>query len=362
MSASNQPGIGVLGIGVFLPPEIRRNDFWSSATVTRWAEKASVFRARAGNEPPLPQPGAQLVAAAMAAQAGDPFQGGKQRHIMPEGMMSSDMEAAAARDALVRANVSADEIDLLLTFSMCPDYLNAPNACVVHRKLGLTHRCFSLAIEGVCNAFQLQFAVAEKMIRGGQARRALLIQSSAVSRFAPPDEQVSTVFGDGATAVVIGEVGPGRGLLAQAHRPDSDFSCSVVTGVRDGNWWDGGKPVTFSPDGAMARRMLMLTADFGKEVIDDALAQAGLRHDEVDFFACHQGTRWLRYVTQRLAGLTHARAVDTFEWAGSISAANIPLVLATAEREGLLRDGDVVTTFAGGTGITYASLVLRWGR
>lgn len=359
---TSRPGVGILGIGTYLPPEVRGNDWWPKATVERWAQKASVFRARAASEPELPQPGAQLVAEAMATLAADPFQGGKQRHIMPAGMMSSDMETAAAHDALARAGVEAGDIDLLLTFSMCPDYLNAPNACVVHRKLALKSQCFSLAIEGVCNAFQLQMAVAEKMIVGGQAHRALLVQSSAVSRFAPPDEQVSTVFGDGATAVVVGEVGPGRGLLAQAHRTDSDFSCSVVTGVRDGNWWDGGKPVTFSPDGAMARKMLMLTADFGKEVIDHALAQAGLRHDEVDFFACHQGTRWLREVTQRLAGLARARAVDTFEWAGSISAANIPLVLATAERDHLLRDGDLVATYAGGTGVTYSSLVLRWGR
>ncbi len=95
--------------------------------------------------------------------------------------------------------------------------------------------------------------------------------------------------------------------------------------------------------------------------MDEALASAGATAADVDYYASHQAQRWLRKVTSDLIGFTKARGVDTFPWAGSVLAANIPLQLDVAQREGLLRDGDLVATYAGGVGVTSSAMVLRWG-
>ena len=108
--------------------------------------------------------------------------------------------------------------------------------------------------------------------------------------------------------------------------------------------------------------MFLMLADRGKEVVVDALEKLQLRPEDVQFYAAHQATIWFRRVTQAHIGLTGARSADTFPWAGTLSAANIPLVMATAEAEGALLDGNLVAIYSGGTGMTWSASILRWGR
>jgi 3-oxoacyl-[acyl-carrier-protein] synthase-3 len=96
--------------------------------------------------------------------------------------------------------------------------------------------------------------------------------------------------------------------------------------------------------------------------IHAALETAGLTPSDVDFYASHQAAAWFRPLTQKAAGLTRARSFDTFPLTGTLSAANIPMVLHEGRRRGLLHEGDVIATFAGGNGETWAAMVLRWGR
>ena len=161
---------------------------------------------------------------------------------------------------------------------------------------------------------------------------------------------------------LVGPVPPPRGLLSQSHRVDGSQHRALVTTVPGGSWWDDGKPVTWPLDRKKARHMFLMLADRGKEVVVDALARLELRPEDVQFYAAHQATIWFRRVTQQHIGLTGARSADTFPWAGTLSAANIPLVLATAEAEGLLLDGDLVAMYSGGTGMTWSASILRWGR
>ena len=109
-------------------------------------------------------------------------------------------------------------------------------------------------------------------------------------------------------------------------------------------------------------RMFMSLADQGKEVVDAALEDAGLRAADVDFYASHQATSWFSTVTRDYIGMGDARTMSTYPFAGNLSACNVPFVLETARSEGLLRDDDVVATYSGGSGVTYSSLVMRWGR
>lgn len=355
--------LGIHGLGAFLPDVVRKNDAWPREVVEQWVGRHAWDPQREERAlAEVDDEGARLALRAIAELGNDPFQGAGERRVMPEGMTSADMEVEACRRAMVDAEVDAGEIDVILGFSFVPDFLHVPNACIVHERLGLPRRCFTMNADAVCNSFQMQLTLAEGLIRSGAATRALLFQSSAVWRVNPAHEPMSVHFGDGATAVVVGPVADGRGLLAQAHRTDGSVHRALVCTVPGKDWWEDGRIQSTTLDRADSRRMFLRVPSMGREVVHDALAQAGHAVGDVDFFACHQATSWFRRIAQEHIGIQHARTLDTYPWAGTLSAANLPLVLHEARRVGSLRDGDLVAMYQGGTGMTYSGTVLRWGR
>ncbi len=355
--------VGILGIGVFLPPVVRKNDWWPEAEVNKWRQKMAFNITRGRTEPTeAPTEGIRRTLGAMGALVEDPFRGTVERRVMPDDMLATDMETAAARDAIERAGIDAGEIGAVLSYTMCPDFLYVNNSCVVHRNLGLKEHCLSINADGVCNSFGLQCTLGEQLVRGGQAKYVLLIQSSAMTRLQGHLDPHSAWFGDGATAVILGKVSEGKGLLASSHHTDGKLHKAMVVGVPGKRWFDDGRCLAYSEDTHAAREMLLTVADRAYETVQEALAKAGFGVDDVRFYACHQAAHWMPTVTRDFLQLKNAKMVDTFPWAANLSAANLPLALATGERDGVLQDGDLVATFAGGTGMSWTSIVLRWGR
>lgn len=354
-----EPRVGILGVGLYLPPEIRGNDWWSADLVARWqtARRAALPPPSA----PPTAPGAIRVAAALAEQAFDPFQGAVSRHVMPDGMTVLDLAESAGRAAIERAGVAPGDIDLLLTHTALPDALLGNPACQVHHRLGLPRRCFAMETTAATYSFIMQLSLAQAMIASGQARTALLVQACGATRAVDPEAAIAPLFGDGATAVVVGRTARDRGILAAVHRCDGRFPDTLIAGVPGGAWSDPGRGTLHVADPAQMREVLLATADLCKDSADAVLADAGLTTGDVGFFAIHQGTPWLRRVVQDHAGLGHARSIDTFAQTGYLFAAIQPTALALAERSGALADGDVVLITGGGTGMTYGSIAIRWG-
>jgi 3-oxoacyl-[acyl-carrier-protein] synthase III len=352
--------VGIYGVGFFLPAHVRTNDFWPEATVAGWREKFA--RVPPEDLSTAWSKGSRLVMQAMNEQRGDAFKGARERRILDADKLSSEMEIAAARDAIARSGVDPQSIDLVLTQSVCPDFLNTPNACLIHHALGLREDCFTMNTEGMCNSFLLQLTVAEQMIKSGQARHALIVQSTLIPRFISPAEPFSAWFGDGATATVLGPVSEGRGIKSAQHRTNGSKHKALVFGIPKRRWYEDGPVVLYTDEARLAHKMLLDIPDRGAETVDRALEAAGITKSDVGFYACHQATSWFRSVTQELCGLTAAKYVDHFPWTGSLSGCNVPLQLALAEREGLLRDGTNAVLFSGATGETWGSAVLTWGR
>lgn len=364
MNESHPLSVGIHGIGIYLPEPIRRNDWWPERIVDTWREgRQAKNLVRAEQDPADPlTAGARQTFAGLAEWADDPFKGAVERRVMPTGMKPSDMEVEAARDAMARAGVGPGDIDLLLVFSQLPDQLMLGNATKLHHRLGLPTQCFSMSTENACNAFMQQLTLAEQMIRGGRVRRALLIQSSGAVHACRPEDPHSAWFGDGATAAVVGPVSEGRGILGTCHKTDGSFHDALMTGSPGRNWWEGDPIYVYTPDRNAARRMLMAISDIAKDGVHDALRNAGLSPEQVDFYATHQSTRWFRKVTQDYIGLPNARSFDSYAWTGSLAACNVPFMLGMGEREGLLADGQVAALYTGGSGITWSGMVIRWGR
>ncbi len=353
--------IGILGVGVHLPAEVRRNDWWSSATVAQWMENRQ--RAMAALRGMTAEtPAVARVIAAMVESAGDPFQGSVERHILAADQTSYDMEEAAARDALARANVAAGDIDVVLTHTLVPEYQINNSACVLHQRLGLPSHCLSMGTDATAFSFLSQLTLAKALIGSGRAKRALLVQSCAVTRLIDPHDSIAPLFGDGATAVVVGDVSDGRGLVGDVNRTHSAHPFWMGAGAKSGRWYDEGRAVLYCPDPNRASHVFLDIPDQAIDATAAVLAATGYRPSDVAFFAAHQGMPWVRQLAQELSGLGAAATFDTFPFAASLFSANIPLVLRFAEDKQLIHDDDLVLLFGGGTGVTYGAALVKWGR
>jgi 3-oxoacyl-[acyl-carrier-protein] synthase-3 len=270
------------------------------------------------------------------------------------------MEVRAAHAALDEAGLTIADIDLLITHTMVPDYLEVNSASILQHKLGLRNDRLAFGVDAVCTSVLLQLQIAEQMIRAGEAKRALLTQSSACSRLGPWEQPFSAQLGDGASAFVVGEVEPGRGFLGRHFESDGSLHAGFVATVPGKRWYDEGRVVAASEDKGAARKMQLHAVDTARRVIGTALQRSGVKASEVAFLATHQPSVWLTELVKDCCGLESARILPTFSWAANVMSSNIPLQLELAAREGILERGDLVATFSVASGMTAASAILRW--
>jgi len=351
--------VGILGLGMCLPPTIRGNDWWPADIVQRWSKMPPPANVRPVS---VPTPGMRAVVEAHSKTRSDVFQGTAQRHVLTDDETLLDLEERAARMAMDRAGIDASGIDLVLTCTTPNAYQLTNSACELHERLNIPAECFTLNTDGAQHAFLLQLALAESMIVAGRARTALLVQSSGLSRMLDREDQLSLVFGDGATAVVVGAVAESFGILSSVNRTDGRHPNTLVGSVRGKHWYEDGRVFLHMNDPIGMGDILLRTVDVSRESIETALARAHVAPGDIDVFAMHQGMPWLRHLVQDQAGLTKARAVDTFRATAHLFAAFVPSTLFAAERDGILTSGDLVVIAGGGNGMTYGATVMRWGR
>jgi hypothetical protein len=168
---------GIWSVGTYLPPILRTNDYWAPDIVETWRarQQRNLTRAQGADDGALGD-GARTIIKHMMRFKDDPFEGVVSRHIMPDDMRSSDMEMAAAKQAMERAGIGPGDVDMLLVQTTTPDWLHVPTAVRLHHELGLAAHCHTLQTDGMCNAFMQQLLFADAMIRVGRIRIAVVVQ------------------------------------------------------------------------------------------------------------------------------------------------------------------------------------------
>lgn len=351
--------VGIVGLATYLPPDVRANDWWSEEIVARWGRNSAAPLTERANIV-ADTAAARVVEEAMRTSARDPFHGARERRVLNAETPASVMELEAARRAIANAAIDPEEIGLVLCNTVVPDYLVTNNACLLHHNLALSPRCMTMATEAAANAFLSHVALAESLIASGSVRYALLVQTCNITPVIAAEDPVSAWFGDACAATVLGLVPDGTGILAHAHRTRGEYHRALVGGVPGKRWHDDGAFRIYPEDHEAARRSFLSIAAFAEEVTAEVFRESGHTAADVDFYAPHQPTSWFRDVTKAYLGLSEARSVETFRWAGSVFGANIPLGIETGVREGALRKGDLVLMHAGGVGLTYSSMLMRW--
>ena len=283
----------------------------------------------------------------------------ERRHFAAEGQATSDMGIRAARAALDRAGLGPDDIDGIILATSTPDHTFPASATMIQHGLGMTHG-FAYDVQAVCAGFVFALANADALIRGGLARRVLVIGSETFSRILDwSDRGTCVLFGDGAGAVVLeGQEGAGtsddRGILASDLNSDGQY--------RDLLYVDGGVSTTGTAGQLRMQGNLVFRHAVEKlaKTAHTALDKAGLTAADVDWLVPHQANARIITATAQKMGLPMDKVVLTVADHGNTSAASIPLALSVADGQGRFRQGDVILTEAIGGGLSWGSVVLRW--
>jgi 3-oxoacyl-[acyl-carrier-protein] synthase-3 len=312
----------IIGTGSYLPPKIVTNDDLAGQidTTDEW------IRTRTGI---------------------------RQRHIAEASQACSDLGLEASRAALAAARIAPREIDLIIVATATPDYIFPSTACIMQAKLGVKG-CAAFDIQAVCSGFVYALAIADKLIRSGQHRCALIVGAEVYSRILDwKDRGTAVLFGDGAGAVILG-ADSRPGIMASVLHADGSYVdiLSVPGNVC------GGK-IVGSPflqmDGQAVFKFAVKVLD---EVGRETLAMCGLTPADVDWLIPHQANVRILEATARKLGIDLSKLIVTVDRHANTSAASVPLALDLAIRDGRIRPGHKVLLQGVGGGFTWgASLV-----
>lgn len=286
------------------------------------------------------------------------------RHIAPEGMVTSDMAAEAAKSALLRADVAPKDIDMIIVGTITPDMPMPATAAYVQQKIGANPTCPSFDIAAACAGFVYAISIADKFVASGAAKHVLVIGVEMLSRVVNwKDRTTCVLFGDGAGAAVVGPArGDGRGILATSMFTDGSLARSLMI-PGGGTETPQGTPRILAEN---LNTIQMKGQDIFKAAVKNLYSASqgvvdsvGLKNEEVDWVVPHQANlRIIDQVTAR-AKYPKEKVLSNIERVGNTSSASIPILLDEKMRAGVIREGDVVLSCAFGAGVSWGAALMR---
>ena len=278
------------------------------------------------------------------------------RHFAAPDQAASDLALEASLRAIAAAGVDAQDIDLIVLATSTPDYIFPSTASLLQAKLGIKNGGAVFDIQAVCSGFTYALTIAEKFIRSGSHKRALVVGAEVFSRILDwHDRTTCVLFGDGAGAVVLG-ASEEPGLLATAVHADGSYNgiLSVPGAISNGQ-------VTGSPfvqmDGQAVYKFAVRVLS---EVAHEVLAAGGLASKDLDWLVPHQANIRIIQSTAKKMHLPMEKVVTTVAQHGNTSAASVPLALDTAVRDGRIQHGQTVLMEGVGGGFTWAGVLLKY--
>jgi 3-oxoacyl-[acyl-carrier-protein] synthase III len=280
----------------------------------------------------------------------------ERRHIAADDEATSDLAYHAARAALADADVAPADIDLVIVGTTTPDLIFPNVGCLVQERLGIAGSpAFSL--EAACSGFIYALTVADRFIRSGATRRALVIGAETMSRIIDwTDRETCVLFGDGAGAVVL-ERAEEPGLIYADLGADGRYrdllyaGSGVAARPRDQN---GGSLRT---EGNEVFRVAVKTLE---NMVDNVMAANELEKGQIDWLIPHQANIRIIKATAKRLQMPMERVVLTVQEHGNTSAASVPMALDTAIRDGRVKRGDLLLLEAFGGGFTWGASLIRY--
>lgn len=323
--------VGIIGLGTYVPENVMTNfDFEKIIdTSDEW------IRTRTGIE---------------------------ERRFASADQATSDLGAEAAKIALEKAGLSAEDIDMIILATTTPDYPIQSTACVVQELIGAVN-AGAVDVNAACSGFVYALTMAKALIASGMNKKVLVIGAEVLSKCVDmQDRNTCVLFGDGAAAAVVAEVEEGYGILSQFLGAEADVKGALRTpagGTR--------KPLSQEVLDERSNFLQMKGQDVFKFAVKalpkatlEALNGAGLKAENIDMVFPHQANvRIIEAASKRLEIPMNKFYLNLNKF-GNTSSASIGLALGEALEKGLVKKGDIVVLTGFGAGLTYASMIIKW--
>lgn len=308
-------GVGILGVGHYLPSKVLTNKDLEKFVDTsdEW------IRSRTGIE---------------------------ERRIA-EDEESSDLAYEAAKMALEDANVSAEDIDLILVATVTPDQSFPSVAAMIQDRLG-AKKAAAMDLSAACAGFVYGLVTGGQYIATKAYKKVLVVGVDKLSKILNwEDRNTCVLMGDGAGAVVMGEVSEGKGILSFELGADGSGGDDLK---QDGKYlvMNGREVFKFA-----VRQMPESTVN--------VIEKAGLEKEDVDYLIPHQANIRIMEAARQRIGISEDKMATTIRKYGNNSSASIPIALSEAVREGKVKDGDNIVLVGFGGGLTWGAALLKWG-
>ena len=288
--------------------------------------------------------------------------GMKERHYVAEGQATSDLAIEAGKRALENAGVKPEEIDLVIVATTTSNHLCPSTAGIVQHGIGAVN-AGAFDLSAACSGFVYSTVIASQMIISGFYKRILIIGAESISPFLDPtDRNTLILFGDGAGAVVLGDVPEGEGYISGHLGADgSGFDNIIIPG--GGSW----KPFTDHTSENREQYLKMSGSDVFKfavkkvpEVIGELLQKADLTEKDIDLFVLHQANlRIIESVAKRMKTDLAKFPVNIEEY-GNTSSASIPILLDELNKTGRFHKGQKIVLCGFGAGLTWGATLIEW--
>jgi 3-oxoacyl-[acyl-carrier-protein] synthase III len=285
-----------------------------------------------------------------------------ERRIAADGESTSDMALRAAERALEMAGLGPQALDLIVVGTVTPDMPFPSTAAFLQHKLG-AGMIPSFDIGAACAGFIYGLSIADRFIGAGAHRHVLVVGVELLSRVLDwQDRGTCVLFGDGAGAAVLGVAeGNGRGVLSTSLHTDG-----ALTGLLSLPGGGSREPMTVQSLADQRNKVHMMGQEIFRVAVKNlamsseaAMAEAGVRASDIDWVVPHQANiRILKQLAERLA-IPIERFVLNIDRYGNTSSASVPIALDEAWRDGRIKEGQTVLVFALGSGVSWASAIVR---
>jgi 3-oxoacyl-[acyl-carrier-protein] synthase-3 len=278
----------------------------------------------------------------------------RSRYVAGDGETTATLALEACRNALEAAGLQPQDIGLIVLATATPDQTFPSSATKVQALLGIDD-CIAFDVHAVCTGFLYALSIADSMLRGGNARRALVIGAETFSRILDWEDRTTCVlFGDGAGAVVLEAEEGEAGILSTKLHAD---------GRHNGMLFVDGGPSTTGTVGKLrmrGREVFRHAVVNLAEVLNEVLSEIGLTSADIDWVVPHQANARILDATAKKLGLSPDKVIVTVDRHANTSAASVPLALDVAVRDGRIKRGDLLVLEAMGGGFTWGAAALRY--
>jgi 3-oxoacyl-[acyl-carrier-protein] synthase-3 len=287
----------------------------------------------------------------------------RERHIVDQGIATSDLAVEAAKVCLARRGVDPSEVEAIIVATVTPDMAFPATACLVQNKLGATH-AWGFDLSAACSGFPYALQVGAKLVESGAHKKVLVIGADVMSSIIDyTDRSTCIIFGDGAGAVLIEPCAETEiGLVDFFH--EIDGSGATALNMPAGGSLHPASHATVDAKQHFVHQDGQTVYKFAvrkmAEAAETILTRNGLTGSDLGCFIPHQANKRIILSTAERLGMTEDRVIINIDRYGNTTAGTIPLAMNTALEEGHLKKGDLVLLASVGAGFTVAATLLRW--